>query len=78
MTEALHQSKLEDYEDTINLKIITIESKLKSLDSEWASYHDIEGEISMEDKLAITSKRIVLDTKLLDLLWFRDILKQLK
>jgi hypothetical protein len=73
----LKKQKLEDYREVINLQIIKIEYKLKNLDSEWAGYHEEDGEIDMENSLAITSKRAILDTKLRDLLWFRNILKEL-
>jgi len=76
--EELHGSELDRWIDLINLKISGEEHSLKKLDNEWADAHQIDGEINIEDTLSITAKRAIIQTKLTQLMWFRNILKNIK
>ena len=76
--EELHGSELYRWIDLIKLKISGEEHSLKELDNEWAAAHQMDGEINMEDTLSITAKRAIIQTKLTQLMWFRNILKNIK
>jgi hypothetical protein len=76
--EELHGSELDRWIDLIKLKISGEEHSLKELDKEWADAHQMDGEINMEDTLSITAKRAIIQTKLTQLMWFRNILKNIK
>lgn len=76
--EELHANELDRWIDLIKLKISGEEFSLKELDKEWADAHQADGEINIEDTLSITSKRAIIQTKLTQLMWFRNILKNIK